>query len=251
MLVLRYEEDKLTVVKNDIDSADSLVTLYISLNCTVFGVLTLNNNSKKIIQFIKPNDESEYLIARLVIDEDSLPLLSKSTIHLELINGELSYTSNKIELLFNIPKIKTDVKIKLSNELAELTKKIAKLDEKVNAISSDKIIKNLNLVNPQDIRPGMVPVALTNGLFAAMYPFADHVISVNGQVAADGAVIIDSSMIKYNDSKTVKKALEDQTNAIIALRNLVQTIDANQRTLMSRLDELDIRLTQHINNGIV
>jgi len=249
MLILKYENETLSFVENNIDSSDSIVKLLTDVDCNIFGIITLYNGAKRILQFIKSNDHYE---SKFSIDESTFNKLGNSYIHIELFNGELSQKSNQLKLSFDLEKIKNRLAAHLSDEVYELTKKIAKLDEKLSAALSSRILENIRITNKELIQPGMIPVAINGDSFVAMYPFNNHVVSVNGQTAADGAVIIDSSMIEYKEEgRTVEQTFEDHTSAITAIHNLLNEVIANQRQIRQKLDELEIRLDSHINNGIV
>lgn len=250
---LTIDGTKLRAIDNKITSSDSIIKLKIEIDCVVLGILTLFNGTKKVIEFVKENDESDYKIGRLIIEEQDVQYLSSAKFYIELINGELKSNSNMIDVKFDISLIKTDIKHKLSNEYKELVEKVHQLEEKISFYSGGKLMDSIKIINKDTIQKGMIPVAIDDkGNFVALYPFSNHILEVNGQRAANGAVIIDSSMIKYKkNGKSTEQELEDQANVIILLKNVVDKIVDNQKSIMRQLNDLDMRLSQHINNGIV
>ena len=252
-MILKLNKNNLEAIDKRITSSDSLIILQTDLeDVTIFGIVKFFDGTKKVIQFINDKENSGKKFARLIIREDDIKYLESANIYLEKINGEMSKKTNIVPIEFDISLIKTDIKIHYNEEFKEVLEKVNELAEKIQYNTISKIAPALLVSNKDAIKKGMVPVAIDdNGHFAAMYPFADHVVSVNGVTAANGAVVIDSSMIQYKTGKSVEKSIDDLAEASKALADALRELSNIVTTLNSRADELDMRLTQHINNGII
>lgn len=248
--MLKYENNLLKLKSKHITSSDSIIKLESDVDAAILGVLVLSDGSKKAIQFVKADD---CYIARLIITEDDIHLLGASKFYIELINAEFQKSSNIVSIKFDIDSIKLDIKKKISNEYKELLERFNKLESNINDLKSSKVLDGVNIVNKSLIQPGMIPVAIDNkGNFVALYPFANNITEVNGQHAANGIVVIDATMLKYKAKDiSVETALQSQADAIVALKDLLDKISENLKTLAERLNELDYKVEQHINNGII
>lgn len=244
---LIYKSNTLTSSDNTVRSADSIIKLTTDIEATYLGIILLSDESKKVIQFV--NNGGEY-IGRLVISEDELKYLAGSRIYLNVSDTNFIKTTNLIKLSFDVSSIKTDIKVKVSDEYKKLLERINQLENKINYPAS-KFLDNINIINKDVIQAGMIPVAVDGKTFVAMFPFSNHITKVNGQSAADGAVIIDSSMIKYKTGKSVEETLQDLIDAVVAVNAVAKTISDEQKNLRTLINDLDIRLTRHINDGII
>ena len=247
--MLKYENNLLKLISKNITSSDSIIKLESDVDASILGVLILSDGSKKVIEFVK----SDGYLARLILTESDLPLLSNSKFYIELINSEFHKTSNLVLFKFDIDSIKLDIKKRISDEYKELLTRIAKLENKVNDLKTSKVLDGVSIVNKALIRPGMIPVAIDNiGNFVALYPFANNITEVNGQHAVNGVVVVDASMIEYKlKGITVETALQNQADAIVALKNVLDQIVESQKDISNRLNNLDYKIEQHINNGII
>lgn len=248
--MLKYENNLLKINSKNITSSDSIIKLESDIDASILGVLILSDGSKKVIEFIKADD---CYLARLVITEEDIHLLSASKFHIELINAEFQKSSNFVTFKFNINAIKLDIKKRICDEYKEILTRFAKLESKVNDLKSSKVLDGVNIVNKDLIQPGMIPVAIDNkGNFVALYPFSNNISEVNGQHAVNGAVVIDASVIEYKlKGISVETALQNQADAIVALKNVLDEIVESQKELSKRLNNLDYKIEQHINNGII
>ena len=247
MLTLRNK--KLSAENFKITSADTILTLNSDIDATFLGVLELSNGARKVCSFNKIDNDYQ---ARLIIDIADLPTLKESKFYLVLIDSLLNEKTNMIKPKFDIELIKQNIKVSASKELEELQIKIKELESVVASLAKGKIIDQLNIKNKDYIEPGMIPVAIDkSGNCVMSYPFASHITSVNGRKAANGVVEVDSSVIKYKLGNTVEQIIDNHANALISIANALKTISDNQKEIRKHLDELDIRLTQHINDGII
>lgn len=250
---IRYKNDLLELIDKKIISSDSIIELDTDKDATILGVLFFSNGDQKVLEFIKKNDESLDRIARLIITEEDISYLQSAKFYLEVFNGELKQRSNNVQFQFDLTLIKTDIKKKIVNEYKELFERILKLEKHVEALKDSKVLKGINITNTKYIQPGMVPVSIDDkGNFVALYPFSNSIVEINGQRAANGAVVIDSSMIKYKkNGKSIEQTFTEHAEAISAVSNLLTELINNQREIREQLNEIDIRLSTHINNGII
>lgn len=250
---LTLKDNFLKAIDNKIVSSDSIVRMKVDKDVICIGVLEFFNGAKKIIEFVKESEESEYKIGRLIIDEADIEYLSSVRFYIQSINGSLKTNSNVIQIKFDTSLIKTDIKRNISNQYKDVIEQLKLLEEKVNILTTGKILTKINILNRDAIKPGMIPVAVDNEAnFVALYPFSNHIVEVNGQRAANGAVLIDATMIKYKkNKKTIEEALDDQANAIVSMNELINTLIDSAKEIRNKVDELDMRLSQHINNGII
>lgn len=250
--MLELKNKTLKSVGEEINSSDYILRLKSDIKTTILGLLILPDGTFKTVQFIDKDDESDIKIARIITTDKEFPYINKMKFQLVLINGTLEEKTNIIPLKFNKELIKTDIKKALSNEYKELMTKYIALDDKINAIKLGNFVQKIDVVNKDVIKPGMIPVAVDNeGHFTALYPFANNITNINGQQAANGVVVIDASMIKCSSNKTIEQTFSDTASAIKALNNLVTEVINNQKEIRKKLDDLDVQISQHINNGIV
>lgn len=247
MLTLRNKE--LIYSGSQIVSSDTVLNLESDYDCKILGVLDLSNGDNKIIEFTKIDG---LYMGRIIVNVDDINYIKDNSFKLILISGKLSEETNSVKLSFDIQKVKTDIKVVSSNEIEELRKKVASLESVIDSIKKGNVLGQLPITNKKFIKPGMIPVALDeDGNFSAEYPFANHVTKVNGQSAVDGAVKIDSGMIKYSNEKSVELVIKELSDIVIQLNELMQVVINNQKEIRNKLDETAIKLETHITNGII
>lgn len=249
--MLTLNNNQLKTTKTKINSFDTLIYLDADIkeNVKYIGVLELGNKTKKVIDFINVGNLFQ---ARLVIALEDLPLLNTSSFLIITANEKLSQQSNLVKFEFDVDAIKQTIKISASNELLEFTVKLNQLEATLSSLVKGKVIKELNIQNKNYIKPGMIPVSIDEqGNCVMMYPFANNIREVNGQKAANGVVEIDATMIKYNLGKTIAQALNDQADALSKIADALKTLSEEQKAMRKRVDELDVKLSTHINDGII
>ena len=246
--MLTLKNNKLTNTPFIIDSNEFIFSLSTDIDCEFFGLITLNNNVIKTVQFSKY--DSLYK-ARLLITKEDIDNLVGSTLHIVSMSSNFTQESNKINLLFNNLVINNKVKESTSLELFELKKQITTLTQKLNSMASGKIITNINISNKDYIQPGMVLVALDSKNFIAAYPFADTIKEVNGQKAIDGVVNLKASMIKYTTERTIAEQLEVLTTALLKEHKAIESISEEVKILSQKLADLSFKFEKHLDSGIV
>lgn len=247
---LKFENNLLKLIDPKITSADTTLTLQSDIEApSIFGILILTNGVKKFIDFTLIDGIYK---GRLVITSDELPYVKTSKFQLVFIDNEMEQKTNFVSFQYNIELIKKDIRLKVSDELEKLNVSIKKLESVVDSILTSKVIKELKVQNKDYIRPGMIPVAIdANGNCVMSYPFSNHIVEVNGQKATNGVVTVDASMIKYNLGKSVETSLDEHAEAIASIGAALLEISNSLKDIRQHIDEVDIRLSQHINNGII
>lgn len=247
--MLTLKDNLLSVNDISIDSADFVIQLQTDLTeCTYFGLLTLNNSLVKTYQFVKINNIFK---ARIILTEEDLPYLQDSNFKVLSVSSNFTKESNLVYLNFDISKIKFTIKQSVSKEVSEMRIDLAKVKSKLESLALGKIVPNVNIVNKDYIKPGMVLVAIDNGNFMAAYPFINIITEVNGQQAIDGVVDITSSMIKYNTERTVEEQLKVLGDAVVAQNNSIKTLAAELKVLSERLATLSMKVETHLDSGII
>lgn len=247
--MLQFKKNILTSKTFTIEEPDTIIQLNTDvLDCNYFGVITLNNKTTKTIQFIKVKSLFK---ARLSLAEEELPYLLGATLRLLSVSSSFSKESNPVQLNFDIDKIKLTIKQNVSKDLLEFKKDLVQVQSKLEALSLGKLVPNVNIINKDHIKPGMILVAIDNGNFMAAYPFADIITKVNGQVAVDGVVEIDASMIKYNTERTIEEQTKVIAEAIKVQNNTLKAISAEINSLSKKLAELTVKVETHLDNGII
>jgi hypothetical protein len=247
--MLHYKNNILSTESFVIDSHDSIITLTTDIpDCNYFGALILSNKVIKTLQFTKVNNTFK---ARLVVNKEELNFLDGVLFKLISVSTAFSKESNLVKFNFNKEKIALTVKQTISKEILEVQKRLTELNDRVNTLALNKIVPNVNIINKNLIKPGMMLVAVDEGNFMAAYPFADIVTNVNGQQAVDGLVEIDASMIKYNQERTIKKQLEVLNAAFKAQLTAISTIQNELNKIKNDVGNLTIKVETHLDNGII
>lgn len=232
-----------------IDSHDITLLLKTDIDCHYFGIITLANNTTKVIQFMK---FPTLYKARLLITNEDLPYLEGS--HLKILSTDASFNreSNNIKLTFDIEKIKLTVKQSISKDILNLTKTVNELNQRLDTITLGKLIPNINILNQNYIKKGMVIVAADDkGNFTAAYPFANIITELNDQKAVDGVVIIDASMIKYNQERTIAEQLDAIGEAFSKLLALTKLNSEELLKIKTELANLTMLVNKHLDSGVV
>ena len=232
-----------------IDSHDTTLLLKTDVDCQYFGIITLANNTTKVIQFIK--FPSLYK-ARLVITNEDLHYLEGSYLRILSTDASFNKESNNIKLIFDIDKIKLTIKQSTSKDILALTKTVNELSQRLDTITLGKVIPNINILNQNYIKKGMVIVAADNkGNFTAAYPFANIITEINNQKAVDGVVIIDASMIEYNKERTIAEQLDAIGEAFSKLLTLTKTNSEELLNIKKDLANLTMLVNKHLDSGVV
>ena len=247
--MLKIENGILSVTDNEIKSSDTILELQSDVDCQIFGKLIFRNAEIKIVQFEKIDDKYK---GRLVISQEDLSKLSGAQFFIVLVSANFNEQTNGIQFKFNQELIKKDIRLSKSEELSNIYAEVNKLKSIVTSLEKGGALKFANVLDKDLIQPGMIPVAIDNkGNFVAAYPFVNLINEVNGQKAVNGVVILNAAMIKCNSGKTIQQTTEEHVKAIQAIADGFSAVSDQQKEILRRLDDIDIRLSQHINDGII
>lgn len=248
--MIELKSNKLIVTQN-IQSPDTVITLYSDIDCTYIGVITLSNKATKAISFVK---ESNLYKARLVITEEDLPYLNNCTFHLVLIDIDTSKTTDKVPLIFEVNKIKKSVAISKSNEIRDIKIELAKLSNRVNNILVKKPTVEIHPIIPENngtIKPGMIPITIdSKGRCIFQYPFLDVITEINGQKTVNSAIILTAKDIPIEQTD-VESAIKAQTTAIKELNNFITTLSKELKSIKNKVAEVEKALLQHTDSSII
>ena len=249
--MLEYINNNLTYSGDIIISNETIISLTTDIeNAVIFGKLSLTNGFNKTMQFIKYSDTTYK--AKLLLTEDMKSNLQGSYFNLILISETGTMESNLIQLNFDLEKINFSINSSTSQDYVAIIKNIAALEKTVNSLALGHIIDNIKINNQDYIKKGMILQAIDdNGNFVAVYPFIDIVKEVNGQKAINNSIILDASMIQYNQKKTIAEAIVDLTDAIRALNDELNTHSNAIKRLQDDVTELSETLHRHLNDGII
>ena len=136
-------------------------------------------------------------------------------------------------------------------EMAEEKMNLLGVNNKLDAISNNKTFNNINVVNKGYIKEGMIPVAMSNGLFKASYPFESYIQKINGKQAFANQLEIAAEDINYSNDKTVKAVIADLSEAVKSLYTYTDTLKKTLLELQQRVNDLTIKVESHINSGII
>ena len=247
--MLQLKENKLTVSKK-INNADTIIKLTTDIDCKILALITLADNSTKVIPFIKENN---YYKGRLIFTEEDINHLNKVTITLNLISTT-EQTTNTVPLDIDIHKVKQSIKISSSNEIKDIKVSIAQLTKRLEDVINKApsfTVTSATPINTNYVKPGMIPVAIDEtGRCIFQYPFIDHVTEINGQKTVNNAILITAKDIPIEQTD-VATAIKAHTDAIKELNNLMKTISSELKSTKNKVADIEKALLQHTDSSIV
>lgn len=248
--MLQYKNNNLTI-ESEITSADSIIKLISDINAVFIGILTLSNGTNKVLNFIKENNLYK---TRLLITEEDLPYLNSCSLYLSLVSGTLSGNTNKVNIKFNVPKIKQTIKVSSSNDIKDLKISLTQLEARITELLTKTpgfIVRNLETANSNYIKPGMIPVAIDEtGKTIFQYPFIDHVTEINGQKTVNSAILLTAKDIPIEQTD-VESAIKAHTEALKELNNFMKTISEELKVTKNKVAEIEKALIQHTDSSII
>ena len=250
--MFKLEKKTLKAVDELINSPDYILTLESDItDCMIVGVLTLSNGESKVIQFDKTKEENLFK-GRLTLDASLTEYLTYASFKLSLIHNTYSEFTNEVDLKFDKKSILKEIKKNQSSEIVKLSIELKKLESTLNTLCKGHILTNINIVNKELVKKGMIPTAIDDqGNFALCYPFGNMVTEINGRTPVNGIVIIDSSMLKYKEKVSVEAYLENLTNALDKTYESLKQLSDKFKSLSKKVNDLDIKISRHINGGII
>lgn len=247
--MLQLKENRLTMLKQIIN-ADTIIKLTSDIECEISALITLSDNSTKVVTFIKENN---YYKGRLVFTEEDINYLNKATLTLILISTTKQRT-NTIPLDIDIYKVKQSIKVSASNDIKDIKISIAQLTKRLEDISNKApsfIVNSATPINTNYVKPGMIPVAIdATGRCIFQYPFIDHITEINGQKTVNNAILITAKDIPIEQTD-VATAIKAHTDAIKELNNLMKTISSELKNTKNKVADIEKALLQHTDSSII
>lgn len=250
--MLKYIENTLSYTGDIINSNETILTLSTDLqgSVDVFGELSFDNGSSLVIRFLSYGNN--IFKAKLNLDNQIKQYLPTSNFKLLVFDTGNYKQSNYIKLNFDLEKITFAANKSNADEIKGLYLKIAELESKLKHIVNGHILDSISINNKDYIKAGMILQALDdNGNFIATYPFADIVKEINGQKAVNSSIILDASMIQYNQNKDIFTAISDVIKALQAINITVKSQSEVIKQLQDNINDVKIKLEKHLNDGIV
>lgn len=250
--MLKYLNNTLTYTEEKIVSNETIITLSTDLpkSVDIFGELFFENGTSLVIRFIAHKDN--IFKAKLNLANYVKQYLPTSKFKLLIFDTGNYKSSNYIQLKFDLEKITFSSNKSNSDEMRNLYLKITELESKLNHIVNGHIIDSIAINNKDYIKAGMVLQAVDdNGNFIATYPFADIVKEVNGQKAVNSSIILDASMLKYNQNKSVYTIIFEIVQALQAVNDTLKSQSDAIKQLQQDINDVRVQFEKHLNDGIV
>ena len=136
-------------------------------------------------------------------------------------------------------------------EVLELSKRLSKLESELVSLSQKGILKNAPVINKEDIKPGMIPVATSTGEFTAAYPFADVVKEVNGIKAINERLLLTLKDIPFEENgKSTKEVVQLMLSVIRAQAEVIQDMLKTQSKVINDIEKLRLDYAEHKNTAL-
>ena len=231
-----------------IDNASVVLKLITEVKATFTAIIVLNNGSKIAYLF---EQEGELYKSKFDITNETLPYLKEAKLYLHIVDSGLEKNSNEVILKFNLDKIKTAIKRVIGEELITILQRVAKLENDLITLSKKGILKNAPVINKEDIKPGMIPVATSTGEFTAAYPFADVVKEVNGIKAINERLLLTLKDIPFEENgKSTKEVVQLMLSVIRAQAEVIQDMLKTQSKVINDLEKLRLDYAEHKNTAL-
>jgi hypothetical protein len=234
--VLSYDNE---VIK----SPEAIFKLKTDKQVSYIGHVTLNNGIKLSFPFI---EEGLIYKGKFTISKDILPFLIGSALSVTMTDLNFQSTTNSVQVVFDLPFITLNIKKEIGEELKTLSVKVAELESQLHKLSNKGILKNASIVNKEDVKPGMIPVATVTGEFAAAYPFADVVKKVNGLKAVNESLLITLKDIPFvANGQSSKDVVQLLLEVVKGQAEVIQAILKTQEKIIEDIKDLKIDYAEH------
>jgi hypothetical protein len=163
----------------------------------------------------------------------------------------MSQQSNSVQVVFDIPKIAIAIKKEVGEEVSQLYVRLAELESQLISLSQKGILKNAPVINKDQIKPGMVPVATATGEFAAAYPFADIIKKINGIGAVNESVLLTLAEVPFEaNGKNAKEVVQLLLGIVKGQAEVIQTILKNQEKIIQDIKDIRLDFAEHKNTAL-
>lgn len=246
--MIEYKNSILNLNNLVIESADTLLKVQSDMDCTLVGVLHLDNNIVKTLPFTKTGC---YHTARLIITDEDFKYFTNPRISFMVLEGVLFKSTDTLPLQVDLLKIKLDLKVKYSKELQDLTIKLNQVSKTINDLLQKGTINGINILGYEYVKPGMVPVVIDDkGNCMFQYPLANIISELNGLKTADGTLRLEAKDIPSGKTN-VEARLNTLANTVSALGKHVQTLADTVKDLNIKIGNLDYKIASHLDTSIV
>lgn len=250
--MFKYLNNVLTYTEERIVSNETIITLITDLtkDVDIFGELSFENGTSIIIKFFYYKDN--VFKSKLNLTNQSKQFLPSSKFKLIIFDTGNHKTTNYVQLKFDLERLTFNSNKTSSEEIKDLYLKVASLESKLNHLVDGHVIDSLPINNKEYIKAGMMLQAIDdNGNFIATYPFADVVKDVNGVKAVNSSIILDASMIQYNQNKTIFSVVSEVIEALQAVNLTLKSHSSALKQLQEDINGVKLQLEKHLNDGIV
>jgi hypothetical protein len=238
----------LTSAEETIKSSTSFLRLRSEFEGAFFAVVILNNQRMITVPLDK---EGEIYKGKLFVTKPLLPFLPGAKVKVNFVNEQFSKESTSVDLIFDMEKVQLDIKKDSDKDIRDLLEKVLKLESELKTYVKKGVLKDTTVINKEEIKEGMIPVALKSGEFAAAYPFDNVVKVINGVEAKNEAIILSLQDIPFEESgknskEVVQLLLEASRSQSEAIKKLLDL----QLKMLNEIEELKLKLAKHINTAL-
>lgn len=220
-------------------------------DCNMIASITLTNGVERVTPF-SPLVNIDYLKAIFSFQEDDLPYIDKATLKIIILNVNFKYYTNEITINVDTTQLKNIFTVKKSKDITNVLSRLLAVENKLNAVLTNKVVDNIKVINNEYIQPGMVLVALDNkGNFIAEYPFNNLVNDVNGKEPSEGKVELVAADIIAKNNKSILEYIDIISESLNALNTSILTLTEQQKSLRNDLNDLTLEVEKTKNSSIL
>jgi hypothetical protein len=229
-------------------SADIVFKLQSEYNVNINGILVLSNGINITIPF---QNEGAIYKGKFVVSKDVLPFLNQCSFYVYMSDLNMSQQSNSVQIVFDIPKITIGIKKEVGEEVKLLNVRVAELESQLIKLSTKGILKNAPVINKDEIKQGMVPIATATGEFTAAYPFANIVKNINGIGAINEAILLTLAEIPYEpNGRSTKEVVQLILEIVKGQAEVIQTILKTQEKIIQDIKDIKLDFAEHKNTAL-
>lgn len=246
--MIELKQSKINLHNLIIDSADTILKVQSDIDCTLVGIIHLDNGITKTLPF---TNTGACHSARLIFTEEDFKYLTSPKFSLMILEGLTIKTSDVVPITLDLLKIRLDIKVKYSKELNELTIKLNQVAKTINDLLQKGTINGINILGYEYVKPGMVPVTIDDkGNCMFQYPLANIISELNGLKTADGTLRLEAKDIPTGKTN-VETRLNTISTTVTELGKHIQGLANTVKELSVKVGELDYKIASHLDTSIV
>lgn len=212
------------------------------------AILTLTNKNILVVQLFK---EGPLFVGTLRLSKEIIPFIDKSKIKIELFSEGFKKTTNEVELVFDVKRIKDSLKKEVSEEVGELSSRLTSLETKLESFANRGLLKAVKILNEKEVKEGMIPVATVDGNFTAAYPFADIVKTINGIDAVNESILLTLENIPFeNTGKNSKEVLQSLLGAVQSNALALNLALSSLKKVAKEVEKIKLELAEQKNTAL-